>query len=151
MKIFVITFLFLKSLNFFTTDDKEEIINLIDTFFEAYHAKDSTTLKNLAFKDFNLISSSFVNSESKLNEVNYDEFIKIISNRDDTKKWEEVILSYDIQIDGSLAVAWTPYLFKIDNKINHCGANLFTFHKSEEGWKIIQITDSRRKNCELES
>ncbi len=147
MKIFLITFLFLKSLTVFITDDKEEIKKLIDTFFEAFHKKDSATLKNLAFKDFNLISSSFVNSESKLNEINYDEFIKTISNRDNTTKWEEEILSYEINIDGTLAVAWTPYIFRVNDKIIHCGSNSFTLHKAGGEWKIIQIIDSRR-NCD---
>ena len=52
MKIFLITFRFLKSLTVFITDDKEEIKKLIDTFFEAFHKKDSATLKNLAFNSF---------------------------------------------------------------------------------------------------
>ncbi|MBX2840799.1 MAG: hypothetical protein KTR26_03455 [Flammeovirgaceae bacterium] len=61
------------------------------------------------------------------------------------KIFDEKILSYDIKIDGHFATAWTEYKFYLGQEFSHCGVNAFHLFKSEEGWKITQITDTRRK------
>jgi hypothetical protein len=63
-------------------------------------------------------------------------------------KIEERLLGYDIKIDGDMAMAWTPYQFFVDDKLSHCGVNVFLLAKTGNDWKIINITDTRRKNCE---
>ena len=37
--------------------------------------------------------------------------------------------------------------FWIDDKLSHCGANSIHLLKKKSGWKIFNITDSRRINC----
>jgi hypothetical protein len=54
-------------------------------------------------------------------------------------------MSYDIKIDDNMAIAWTPYEFYITDKFSHCGVNVFTLIKTEQGWKIAGIIDTRRK------
>jgi hypothetical protein len=44
-----------------------------------------------------------------------------------------------------MATAWTPYKFYLDKTFSHCGVNAFQLFKSENGWKIISILDTRRK------
>jgi hypothetical protein len=58
--------------------------------------------------------------------------------------WDEKIWSYDIQIEQNLASAWTEYSFFRGPRLSHCGVNAFQLFKSAEGWKIIQVTDTRR-------
>ena len=60
-------------------------------------------------------------------------------------KFQEKLLSFSIQIDGSMAHAWTPYEFYINEKLSHKGINAFTLFKENELWKIIYIIDTRRK------
>jgi hypothetical protein len=59
--------------------------------------------------------------------------------------FDEQILSFEIRIDGQMATAWTPYKFYLDKTFSHCGVNAFQLFKSENGWKIISILDTRRK------
>lgn len=61
------------------------------------------------------------------------------------KKYEEKLLSYLIKVDGNMAIAWTPYKFFFEGNFSHCGVNVFTLIKRENGWKIMGITDTRRK------
>lgn len=60
-------------------------------------------------------------------------------------QFEERILSYNIQVDGTMAHAWTPYEFYINGKFSHKGVNAFTLFKTAEGWKIVHLIDTRRK------
>lgn len=64
--------------------------------------------------------------------------------------FDEKIWSYDIQIDGLLATAWTEYSFFLGDQFSHCGVNAFQLFQGEEGWKILNITDTRRReNCHI--
>lgn len=59
---------------------------------------------------------------------------------------DERIWSYKIQVDGRLASAWTPYSFYVGSQLSHCGTNTFQLVKMQDGWKILQITDTRQKD-----
>ena len=58
--------------------------------------------------------------------------------------WDERIANLDIKIDGRLAVAWMDFSFYLGDQLLHCGVNVFDLIRTEEGWKILQITDTRR-------
>ncbi len=62
--------------------------------------------------------------------------------------WDERISNVQIQIDGNLAQAWMDYSFYLDDKFSHCGVNAIQLFKTEEGWKMIHLADTRRQsNC----
>lgn len=56
---------------------------------------------------------------------------------------DERIWSYDIRVDGLLATAWAPYTFFRNGALSHCGTNAFELFKTQSGWKIAHITDTR--------
>ncbi|MEL0009047.1 MAG: nuclear transport factor 2 family protein [Flammeovirgaceae bacterium] len=148
MKLLIVIIIILsREINIFSNSEEEKVKRVVESFFEAFHSRDSTSLYKLSLTDFELRSSSLLNESQKLSSVSYYDFVKTVSNRDKSSNWEEEILSYEINVDGTLAVAWTPYIFRINDKISHCGSNSFTLHKVEGEWKIIQIIDSRRRDC----
>jgi len=54
-----------------------------------------------------------------------------------------------IHIDGPLASVWTPYKFYFNGNFSHCGVNSFQLLRTKDGWKIIYLVDTRRKDaCE---
>jgi hypothetical protein len=59
--------------------------------------------------------------------------------------YNEKLLSYDIKIDGPMAMVWTPYEFYVDETFSHCGVDVFLLTKQADGWKIAGIMDTRRK------
>ena len=73
-------------------------------------------------------------------------FIKVIgSKRPVLEKWEERISSYNVQVDGNMANAWTTYEFWLDGKFSHCGVNSFQLFHDNGTWKIIYLIDTRRR------
>ncbi|TXF87720.1 hypothetical protein FUA23_17455 [Neolewinella aurantiaca] len=60
--------------------------------------------------------------------------------------WEEELNYTELNIDGHLASAWTPYVFNFKGKLHHCGVNAFQLVKDGEAgqWRILHITDTRR-------
>jgi hypothetical protein len=123
----------------------QEIQKVIETFFEGFHAKDTVKMKSVCF-DKIILQSIMENAKgSKLSDESAKEFYNSIATIPSDFKFEEKILSYSIQVDGTMAHAWTPYEFYINGKLSHSGVNAFTLFKENGIWKIIYVIDTRRK------
>ena len=122
-----------------------EIQKVIETFFEAFHAKDSVKLKALC-NDGMILQSIAENAKGvKLSNEDPKGFFKSIASIPKEVVFQEKILNYFIQVDGSLAHAWTPYEFYVNGKLSHKGVNAFTLFKKDNSWKIVHLIDTRRK------
>lgn len=54
-----------------------------------------------------------------------------------------------VNTDGPLASVWTPYKFYFNGNFSHCGVNSFQLLRTKDGWKILYLVDTRRKEpCE---
>ncbi len=63
--------------------------------------------------------------------------------------WDEKINFDQILIDGNLAQVWGSYTFHIGSKFSHCGTDNITLVKYADGWKIVYLIDtSRREKCQ---
>jgi hypothetical protein len=120
--------------------------NVIDTFFEGFHKGDTLLMKSVMAENI-IMQTVFTdkNGSHKLNSEEANNFVNAIAYRPADQKWDERLLGYKIEIDGNLAHVWTPYEFWFNGNFSHCGANSFTLVKFDEGWKIIHIIDSRKK------
>ncbi len=143
MRNIFITILFLAS--FTSNAQKQEIQKAIETFFEAFHAKDTLKLKSICSDKLILQSISESPNGAKLSNEIAAAFYKSIASISNEMKFQEKLLSFSIQFDGAMAHAWTPYEFYINGKLSHKGVNAFTLFKENEVWKIIYIIDTRRK------
>lgn len=63
---------------------------------------------------------------------------------DSQNRWEERIYDVAIRVDDTMASAWTPYVFLLDGAVRHCGVNSIELLKARDGWKITQLSDTRR-------
>ncbi|MFV8353791.1 nuclear transport factor 2 family protein [Flavobacterium sp. XS2P14] len=122
----------------------QEIKKVVETFFEAFHAKDTIQLKGLCDETMILQSISENAKGIKLSNESAQAFFKSIGSISKEVKFQEKILSYAIQIDGSMAHAWTPYEFYVNGKLSHKGVNAFTLFRKNNNWKIIHLIDTRR-------
>lgn len=128
--------------------ETDAVKKTVNTMFDAMRKGDSTLLKSVFSKDMVLQSISN-NKEGKaiLSTEKADGFIKAIGTPH-SAVYDERITFGDIKIDGDLASVWAPYKFYLGDKFSHCGVDVFQLMKTTDGWKIIYIVDTRRKdNC----
>ena len=59
--------------------------------------------------------------------------------------WDEQIYDLDVRVDGNMASVWAPYTFYLDGNISHCGINSIELLHDGTGWKVTQISDTRRR------
>ncbi|MFZ4427004.1 MAG: nuclear transport factor 2 family protein [Saprospiraceae bacterium] len=125
--------------------EREQVISVIQMLFDGMRAAD-TTMVRAAFHPQAQLQSTSVNAEGRpqFTTTEINRFIASIAARKGAVL-DERIHSYDVRIDQGLAAVWTDYTFFVGSDFSHCGVNAFHLFKGEEGWKIVQITDTRRK------
>ena len=140
-----ISFLLILIFSISVNAQNQEVQKTIETFFEAFHAKDTIKLKSICSDKIILQSIQENANGGKLSDEVASEFYKSIASIPANFNFQEKILSYSIQVDGTMAHAWTPYEFYINGKLSHKGVNSFTLFKENDVWKIIYCIDTRRK------
>ncbi|MBK8601178.1 MAG: nuclear transport factor 2 family protein [Flavobacterium sp.] len=133
---------------FFTISVKaqnDDIKHTIETFFEGFHHRDTVLLHQVCADKMILQSITETANGNSITEEPLQFFYRSIASMPKNLKFNEQILSYTIQVDGSMGHAWTPYEFYLDGKLSHKGVNAFTLFKEKDKWKIVYIIDTRRK------
>ncbi len=130
--------------------ETQAVQQVIEQLFEAMRAGDSTALRQVFHEEARL-QTALQHPQTKATRLvteSIDNFIRQVSTSH-PEMYDERILDYDIKIDCVMATAWTPYRFYVGDKFSHCGVNAFQLFKTAEGWKIIQIIDTRsQQDCE---
>lgn len=127
------------------TYEEQQVKKVIMDLFDGMRTANGYMVKQLFEPTATLASVS----KSQLGNVQYQNgdintFITAIG-RPRTDVWDERVWSYDINIDGPLAKAWTPYSFYVNDQLSHCGVNDFELINKNGQWKISRIIDTRRK------
>ena len=117
----------------------------ISVFFEGLQTGDTLKIQTVCHKDMKLQSIMEKNKVGVLSFQSNSDFYKSIAAIPKNIKIEERLLSYKIQVDGSMAHVWTPYEFYVNEKQSHIGTNSFTLLLENNSWKIVHIIDTRRK------
>lgn len=121
---------------------------VIRDMFTAMQRSDTIAMRKLFHPSARLQTALFntKTQQPKLLNETLDEFIAQVGElRTDTMKIEERITSFEIRVDEPMASVWAPYEFYINGKLSHTGVDAFQLFRSSEGWKIIQICDTRKR------
>ena len=145
--LFLLTFLGFFQTVFAQSEDEKAVKAVVVQLFEGMQKHDSTMIRacfhpsarmqSIADKKTGVVGLTVENS--------IDSFVKSVAISLANVPIEERVLSYEIRVDAQMATAWTPYEFYLNNRKNHCGVDAFQFYKSDKGWKILTIADTRRK------
>jgi len=127
------------------SNDEDGVKQAVNNLFLGMKNGDSTLAASAFSK--NSILQTIVNKDGKntVRTESVSEFIKFIG-APHSQKYDERIVFTKILIDGPLASVWTDYQFYVGEKFSHCGVNSFQLVKEENGWRIVYIIDTRRKD-----
>lgn len=124
----------------------QEVLAVINTMFEGFAKKDTTIIRGTLHDDVRLVTA-VTNKEGKriVHTETMDKFLQGIASA--PGKLEEKLFDPEVRIDGNLATVWVRYEFWYDDKYSHCGFDSFQLARTEQGWKIFSIADTRRGKC----
>ena len=124
---------------------EDSVKSVINNLFTGMKTADVQLLKS-CFADSMILQTISSNKEGKLVVKNEapSGFIDFISKESPGNADERITFDV-VKVDGSLAIAWTPYNFYYKGQFSHCGVNSFQLVRFSDGWKIQYIIDTRRK------
>lgn len=128
--------------------EKKKVIAVIKQMFDGMRKGDADMVAN-TFYEKTVFQTTFTHRKTKkavIHEGSAEKFVTSIRNKKPSDLYDERISEYIVKLDDNLANVWTPYEFYLNSKFSHCGVNNFQLFKSDKGWKIISIADTRRRN-----
>ena len=126
---------------------EQEVKAVVDRLFSAMRAADSAAVHALFHPQARLQTTAVRQGEPVLRTDSIEAFLRAVGTPH-TEVWDERVSNLEIRTDGELATAWMDYAFYLDNRFSHCGVNaLQLFRTKDRGWQIIQIIDTRRREC----
>lgn len=124
---------------------EQAVKKAIQTMFDGMRAGDSSMVASVFLRDASMQTTFYDPSGNmQLRGGTLQRFLNAVGTPHE-EVWDEKIWSYDIRVDEPMATAWTEYSFYLNDKLLHCGVNAFDLVKTEDGWKISHIIDTRRK------
>ena len=146
MKSFLISILILAFTSTAQSQTTEDSVKAtVNKLFTAMKNSDADLLRS-CFGDSAVLQTISKNKQGALVVLNesINDFAKSISTAPKGALDERITFD-NIKIDASLASVWTPYSFYYNGNFSHCGVNSFLLIRTNEGWKIQYIIDTRRK------
>ncbi|UOQ71088.1 nuclear transport factor 2 family protein [Hymenobacter cellulosilyticus] len=117
----------------------------ITTFFDGMRKGDSTMVRNTLATGVVLHTIMSRNGVVQTGTEKAAEFLRLVGTPH-KEVYDERISFEQVLVDANLASVWTPYQFYVGSKFSHCGYNSFQLVKFAEGWRIVHIIDTRRKD-----
>lgn len=114
--------------------DKKAILEKVQLFFDALQKQDTSLYKSVFMAESTGWSIRIRNDSIITSTWRSADRVKRLINP--SAVVEEKMLSYEIKIHNNIAMAWVPYTLSVSGKFSHCGVDLFTFIKTDQGWKI---------------
>lgn len=119
---------------------------VVDRLFEGMRSGDSAMVRSVFHPEARLLTTAVRDGEPVVQVGSIDEFVRAVGTPHD-EVWNEQVSAVEIRVDDPLATAWMDYRFSLGETFSHCGVNAFQLFRSEQGWQVIQITDTRRREC----
>ena len=128
-------------------DDPEAVLEVVERLFEGMRAGDSALVRSVFHPEARLISTGERDGEAFVRAVPADRFVEAVGEA--TGEWDEPIWDTEVRVEDNLATVWTKYAFYLDGEFSHCGVDAFILGRTADGWKIVSLADTRRREgCE---
>lgn len=130
--------------------DEEAVMAVVQALFDGMRQKDEALLRSVWHPDARLQSAGQdAEGRPRVTSTAIDSFIASVLAGE--RYLDEVTFDEEVRVDGNLATAWTPYNLFVDDDFSHCGVDAFQMVRTAEGWRILQLTDTRtREGCDSE-
>ena len=125
---------------------EQEVKAVVERLFNGMRAADSAAVHAVFHPQARLQTTAVRQGEPVLRTDSIEAFLRAVGTPH-TEVWDERVSNLEIRTDGDLATAWMDYAFFVGQRFSHCGVNALQFVRTGQGWKVLQIIDTRRREC----
>ncbi|WP_263791298.1 nuclear transport factor 2 family protein [Salinibacter sp.] len=120
----------------------------LDALFAGMRAGDSTAVRDVFHDGARLYTAVGPSDTAGVSQTPVDAFVESVGQSRE-RVWDERTWNVEVRVDGPLASAWVPYVFYRGDERSHCGVNAVQLVRGPDGWRILQLTDTRRQACDV--
>jgi hypothetical protein len=121
----------------------------VQKLFDAMLSRDTAALRSTFDPAARLVGAVTRDGQTSIRTSTVDQFVSNIASAPPDAKLIEKIYAPEVRVDGNLATVWTFYTFHLGDRFSHCGIDAAQLFETENGWKIINLADTRRTtNCD---
>lgn len=123
-------------------------VSAIRTFFDAFAARDSTGMQAVTDPGAHLVITGFsADGSPVMRSLPMADLIRSIATREGPAT-VETWWNPQVERHDNLATVWVDYNLWVGDRIDHCGRDSFQLFRSPDGWRIIAVADTqRREGC----
>ncbi|HST57352.1 MAG TPA: nuclear transport factor 2 family protein [Longimicrobium sp.] len=126
------------------TDEEAAVRAVVVRLFDGMRAGNGAVFAEVFTPDARLQTAAVRrDGTTALTSMAIDSFAAIVSQPRDFIL-DERLDAWHVRVDGPLAIVTVDYSFYAGERFSHCGIDAFQMFKSADGWKIFQLTDTRR-------
>jgi hypothetical protein len=128
------------------SSSEAEIKALITKLFDGMRKNDAAMVQSCFDSSATMQTVMMKNGETLVQNGSVAQFVKTIGTPQKATL-DERITDWKIFIDGDmLASVWASYDFYFGDTFSHCGVDAFHLVRKKDGWKILSVVDTRRKD-----
>jgi hypothetical protein len=128
-------------------DHEQEVLDVIAVMFDGLAARDTAKMRTTFAPGTRLVVTTNREGQPAFRAVSIDDFLAHIADPAGPAI-EERYYDPEVRIHDNLATVWVSYTFLVNGEVSHCGEDAFQLARGPEGWKIIAIGDTqRREGC----
>jgi len=122
--------------------EQQAVLTPIAQLFDGMAKRDAAAIK----KPLLSAGTMVLMRDGKPSQMTFEDFADRVG-KPGTTHIQERIHDPLVRIDHDLAVVWAPFEFLVDNKVDHCGTDLFNLVLTDGKWVIASVADTGRKDC----
>jgi len=125
--------------------DSAAIRQVVARLFDGMRTRDTAAMRTLFHEPVAMRSVAVRQGQNVVEADGLEDWFKGISSAPAGLLLDERLGAPEIRVDGNLAMVWAYYEFYAGDKFSHCGVDSFQLGRTDAGWKIILLADSRRR------
>jgi hypothetical protein len=128
--------------------DSAAVMQVVRNLFTGMRTRDTVLMRAQFHSSATMRSAAYDrNAKAEIKEDAPGEWIGGVASAPANLFLDERLGPPVVHVDGNLATVWVYYEFWLGDRFSHCGADVFTFGRSAEGWKVVFVADSRRRGA----
>jgi putative lumazine-binding protein len=126
-------------------EDRRAVLAVVRRLFDGMRTGDSAAVR-ATFHPQALLGTAALRKGIAAFEVDtIDAFVRAVGTSH-SEVWDERVRKTRVEIDGPLASVWAEYSFYAGAKFSHCGIDAFQLARDGDTWRIVALTDTRRRD-----
>ena len=123
---------------------EREVLAVVQQLFDGMRAKDTARMRALLHPQARMVNPGVRDGAVVISVDSPDRWLAGVGAAADGPL-DERTRNPLVHVDGALASVWVEYTFYVGERLSHCGVDAFHLVRTTEGWRIIDLADTRRR------